>query len=393
MKSFLLLLTLISALAVGTQAQSTAAGAKPSVATGDVQSVTPAKIVLQTKDGPVDVMISEKTEFKRVPPENPVLKAAVASSVGDIAEGDKLMVTGFFADDKRTLPARSVYLMTKSDIAQRHQKESQEWATRGISGKVTKVDQLTKQITVDVRGIANTTSVVLSPKDGAKFLRYAPNSIKFSEAKTSSVLEVQPGDMVRALGDRSADGASFAAEEIVTGAFQTSAGTVKSVDTAKNAVVITDMATKADVTVDLSLATMLKKFPPEMAQRMAQFQGGGMRPGGAPPAAGERPQGAPAANGQTGQAGPGGPGRMGGRGGIDDMLDRFPTISVADLKVGDVIAVSSSKTNTPGHLTAIKLLAGVEPFLAAAAAQQAASGRPQQSQSLNIPGLDSLSFP
>jgi transcription antitermination factor NusG len=63
--------------------------------------------------------------------------------------------------------------------------------------------------------------------------------------------------MVRALGDRSADGASFAAEEIVTGAFQTSAGTVKSVDTAKNAVVITDMATKADVTVDLSLATML----------------------------------------------------------------------------------------------------------------------------------------
>jgi hypothetical protein len=111
-------------------------------------------------------MISEKTEFKRVPPENPVLKAAVASSVGDIAEGDKLMVTGFFAGDKKTLPARSVYLMTKSDIAQRHQKESQEWATRGISGKVTTVAQLTNQITVDVRGIATTTSVVLSPKDG-----------------------------------------------------------------------------------------------------------------------------------------------------------------------------------------------------------------------------------
>ena len=132
MKPFLLLLTVMAALAVGSQAQSTAAGAKPSVAAGDVLSVTPAKIVLQTKNGPVDVMISEKTEFKRVPPENPVLKAAVASSVGDIAEGDKLMVTGFFADDKRTLPARSVYLMTKSDIAQRHQKESQEWATRGI---------------------------------------------------------------------------------------------------------------------------------------------------------------------------------------------------------------------------------------------------------------------
>ncbi|HKX82620.1 MAG TPA: hypothetical protein VJL58_00240, partial [Pyrinomonadaceae bacterium] len=93
---------------------------KPSVASGDVISVSPAKIVLQTKDGAVDVTIGDKTEFKKVPPDNPVLKAAVASSITEIGEGDKLMVTGFFSDDKTTLPARSVYLMTKSDIADRH---------------------------------------------------------------------------------------------------------------------------------------------------------------------------------------------------------------------------------------------------------------------------------
>jgi hypothetical protein len=78
---------------------------------------------------------------------------------------------------------------------------------------------------------------------------------------------------------------------------------------------------------------------------------------------------------------------------VDEMLERFPNITAADLKAGDVIAVSSSKNGTPERIVAIKLLAGVEPFLAAAAAAQAASGRPQSAQSLNIPGLDSLSFP
>jgi hypothetical protein len=374
------------------------AGMKPSVVAGDVVSVESGKIVLQTKDGTLDVTLTEKTEYKRVPPENPVLKAAVASSFADIGVGDKLMVTGIFPEDKKTLPARSVYLITKSDIAQRQAKDSERWAIRGISGRVASVDQMTKQIKIDVRGLANTTSVVLTPKDDAKILRYAPNSVKFSEAKASSVNEIQPGDMLRALGDRSPDGASFAAEEIVTGAFRTVAGTVKAVDVTKNEVVITDAQTKKDITVELGSASVLKKFPAEMAQRMASFQpgqGGGARPGVSPAGSGQgsgqgggRPDGAGAAG--SGQAGPGGGGRgPGGARGIDDMLERFPNITAADLKAGDVIAVSSSKTNTPERITAIKLLAGVEPFLRAAQAQAASGGqRGQGGLSLDIPGLD-----
>ena len=84
-------------------------------------------------------------------------------------------------------------------------------------------------------------------------------------------------------------------------------------------------------------------------------------------------------------------GRGGQRaGGIDDMLERFPTITAADLKAGDVIAVSSSKNHTPDRITAIKVLAGVEPFLKAAQMQAAASGNRQVTQSLNIPGLDGI---
>ncbi|HMJ09597.1 MAG TPA: hypothetical protein VK468_11365, partial [Pyrinomonadaceae bacterium] len=381
-KNILLILFITAAAAIPAFAQGqTAASLKPSVVTGDVASISDAKIVLTTKDGSLDVTLSDKTVYKRVRPEDPAVKSAVTAVHSDIGVGDKLMVTGIFSDDKKVLPARSVYLMTKSDIAQKNQNESEKWKTRGVSGKVTAVDPQTNQITVEVRGLANTSTVVLTPKADAKFLRYAPNSVKFSEAVASSFSDLKAGDMIRALGDKSADGAAFAAEEIVSGAFQTIAGTVKSVDAAKNEVVITNAQTKKDVTIDLSLASVIKKFPEEMATRMAQLQGGGARPAqNGAPAAGSAPAG-------------GGQGRGGGRsGGIDEMLDRFPNITAADLKAGDVIAVSSTKTQNPDRVMAIKMLAGVEPFLKIAQAANSGGqrgGRGSQTDGgFTIPGLD-----
>lgn len=373
----------------------TPAGVKPAVVPGDVVSVDAGKIVLQTKDGSLDVILSEKTQYKRVPPENPVLSAAVASSLSDIGTGDKVVVTGIMPEDKKSLPARTVYLMTKSDISQKHTMESQRWATRGISGRVTSIDQLAKQIKVEVRGLMNTTTVVLTPKDNAVYKRYAPNSVKYSEAANSNLLEIQPGDMLRAVGDRGADGATFTAEEVLTGAFQTVAGTVKSVDAEKNEIVVTDLQSQKDITIELGSASVLKKFPEEFATRMAQFQGGpgaGMRPGAG---GGRRPEGAPQGGGQPrperGQAVAGGGGSGGQRaGGIDEMIERFPNITAADLNVGEMIAVSSSKNHTPDRIKAIKLLAGVEPFVKAAQMQAAASGGRQVTQSLNIPGLDGV---
>lgn len=384
---------------------------RPTILVGDVTSLTQSKIVLQTKDGAVDVMLSGKTEFKRVPPENPVLKAAVASTFQDIAVGDRLAVSGIFSADKKTMPAKSVYLMTKTDIAQKQTKESEQWRTRGVSGKVVSINPQNSQITIEVRGLANSSNVVLTPKENAKFRRYAPDSVRYSEAKMSSVSEIKPGDMLRALGDKSADGAAFTAEEVLTGAFQTVAGTVKTIDAAKGEVVIADFQTKKDVTISVGQSSTLKKFPEEMAQRMAMMQmggaagaGGGLRPAGQGQNAaggGMRPPQTGNSQSETGNQGGQGRGGFGGmrggnQGGIDDMLERFPNITVADLKPGDVIAVSSSKSADTSKITAIKLLAGVEPFLKTAQAT-AGNGGGQRGQggqgSLNIPGLDGVDFP
>jgi hypothetical protein len=380
---------LVLAAATAAHAQSPAGGVKPSVIAGDVVSVDQTKLVLRSKDGDLDAVFAPNSEFKRVPADNPKLSAAVAANIADIGAGDKVVVSGIVSDDKKSIAVRTVYLMTKSDLAAREAAERQKWTTRGISGRVVSADQMTKQVKIEVRGLMGSTTVVLSPKENAKFLRYAPHSVRFSEAVPSSIVDIQVGDMLRAVGDRSPDGMSFAAEEVVTGAFRTLAGTVKSVDAARNEVVITDLATKKDVTIELGTAILLKKFPEEMAQRMAAFQGGGSPGGQGRPAQGP-PAGGAAPGGQAGGPGRGGMGGGAGRGGIDDMLERFPTITVAELKAGDVIAISSSREQASvDRVKAIKLVAGVEPFLKAAQAQAAASGqRGAAGVSLSIPGLE-----
>ncbi|MEO6465731.1 MAG: hypothetical protein ABIP00_09245 [Pyrinomonadaceae bacterium] len=384
---------------------------KPSVVTGDVVSVSESKIVLKTKDGDIEASLSASTEFKRVPPENPILKAAVASQLSDISIGDKLLVTGIFGSDKKVLPARAVYLMSKSDIAQKNAKETERWSTRGISGRVASVNPATNQVTIEVRGLMNTTSVVITPKGDAIYKRYKQDSVKYNEAVESTIGDIKQGDMLRAVGERGAEGTTFAAEEVLTGAFQTVAGTVKSVNTATNEIVVTQAGTNTDVTIAITPNSAVKRFPEEMAQRMAgmgamgggtgQPGPGGIRPAGGSPAAGQAGGQRPAGAAPGGTAGPGGGqgrgiGAGGARGGIDDMFERFPVIAITDLKPGDVVAVSSSKNGSLQKINAIKLLAGVGPFLQAAQMQAAAQGGRARGgaggQTFTIPGLDGFDF-
>ncbi len=390
------ILTILLALSSAVLAQNNLPdlGIQKELAVGIVKSVGNEKIVLETKDGMLDVLIVSATAYKRLPPDNLSLKAATEAKFTDVANGDRVLVTGKVSDDKKSITTKTVYLVKDSDLKAQQDKERQEWTTRGISGRVSATDPLKKEITVEMRGITGTeTNVKVSPKEDAKFRRYASNSVKFQDAVESDFASVQVGDMLRAVGDRSEDQSILSAEQIITGAFVTVAGTVKSIDVEKNEVTITDLKTKEDVTIAVNKDSLLKKFPTEIAERMAGAQmmgnqGGGQGAGGNQARAGgqQRP-----ANGEGRPEGAG-PGRgMGGD--INEMLNRFPTIGVADLKVGDMLAASSPKGNDPKHLTAIKLLAGVEPFLRMAQMSSGRSGgRTSVGGSLTIPGLDGVDF-
>lgn len=67
---------------------------------------------------------------------------------------------------------------------------------------------------------------------------------------------------------------------------------------------------------------------------------------------------------------------MGGGPSIQDMLERLPTITIADVKVGDTIIVSSTKGADPTRLTAISVISGADTLLNMIAARQQASGQP-----------------
>ena len=139
-----------------------------------------------------------------------------------------------------------------------------------------------------------------------------------------------------------------------------------------------DLLTKKPVTVRTNENSMLRRLEPGIAAMLARrLRPDAAGPGGNAPA-GAPPGGAPGAQGGSSggpgggpggfRGGFGGPGGPGGGGNFDlqQVLERMPPLSLADLKKGDAVIVSSSKAAEGSALTAIAFVAGVEPFLAAA---------------------------
>ncbi|HKO97952.1 MAG TPA: hypothetical protein VJU86_13225 [Pyrinomonadaceae bacterium] len=336
-----------------------------------VIDVSAKQLIIKTDAGSlVNVSLSDATVFMRLAPGEKTLTNATKVAFTDVGEGDRVWARGKVAEDRKSVPATALIIMNKVDIAKKQEAERAEWKKRGLLGMITALKPETKEITVSSRSMAGMQSVIIPVSDKVEMRRYAPDSIKFADAKPSVFDELKVGDQVRALGDRSPDGASFKAEKVVTGTFKTVAGAVTAVDPATGEVKINDMQTKQPLTIVVKQDAVLRKFP-------AMGEGGAMmmaRPPGAAPAA----QGAPAGGQAQGPGAQGGGMRMAGGGGmnIQDMLERLPTIAIADVKVGDTIIVSSTKGADPTRLTAISLISGADTLLNMMAARQQQAGGP-----------------
>jgi hypothetical protein len=71
---------------------------------------------------------------------------------------------------------------------------------------------------------------------------------------------------------------------------------------------------------------------------------------------------------------------------LADMLERLPIISINDLKVGDMIIMSSLQGADPSQLTAISLVTGIEPLLTMMAARQQTGGQTGRPQGVDLNG-------
>jgi len=322
--------------------------------------------------GEVAVSLDAKVSFRRVAPGETNLQNATTIAIGDVHPGDRVLARGKAGGAPGSVLANLIVVMAQADIANKQATDRMDWEKRGVTGLVT--ETAPDHVTIRFRTLEGPKLIAVSPAEGAAIRRYAPDSVKFADAKASTFAEIKQGDQVRARGDRSADGTKMSAEEIVSGTFQIIAGLITDVDPTEGVIKINNLQTKKTLTVKLAADSSAKKLPLQLAQAIANRLhgvaddaggrgGAGFAGGRGPGGPGAGGSGARGPGGQEGRGGFGGPGGRGGGGDFQQLFDRAPSIAVADLKSGDAVVVSSTVGAASDKVTAITLFAGVEPIL------------------------------
>ena len=338
---------------------------------GTIQSIHGNSITLKSDAGAeVSILVQDSARLLRSAPGQQDLKDATPITLEDLQIGDRVLVRGKIGDDGRSVMASSVIAMKRTDIAEKHQRELQDWQRRGIGGMVKSVDASAGTVSISALGAAGSTTVVIKTTKDTAIRRYAADSVKFDDAIRSTLDQVKPGDQLRARGAKNADGTEVLADEIVSGNFRNIAGLITAVDTEKNTITVNDLATKKPVVVHVVGESGMHRLPQPIAVRLAMrlkgvpAQSAVATGDGANAAAAPRAQGEMSGHRPGSQAGPG-EGQRTGTPDLQQMLSRLPAMQFAELAKGDAVMIVTTSGSATTNVTAITLLDGVEPILTA----------------------------
>jgi hypothetical protein len=356
--------------------QPTGQTSSPARPVGTIKSISGNTITLTTDAGSdVTVLIQDATKLVRIAPGQKDLKDAAPIQLSDLQPNDRILVRGNLAGDGKSVFALSVIAMKKADIAEKQTREREEWQKHGTGGLVSSVDSAGSTVTVALPAIGEKKNVAIHLSKDTILRRYAPDSVKFDDAKPAPLDQIKPGDQLRARGTRNADGTELAADEIVSGTFRNIAGTISAIDASAGSITVQDLATKKPAIIKITSESQLRKLPLPMAQRIAARlkgnpadatpQSASNAPAAANAAQAPRPAGPP--TGGADANGAGGSGRPGGGGPADlqQAINRMPAATLADLQKGDAVMIVATEGGSNGLPAAITLLAGVEPILQA----------------------------
>ena len=341
----------IGLLTVPAQAQSVAATVRQA---GTVKSTNATSLTLTTAAGQdVTVTVPEAVKVLVVAPGSKDLKSATEGTLSDVTPGDRVLVTGTAGENASTMTAARVILMKAQAIAATHEAEDAAWS-RGGGGIVKSVDAAAGRIVI-ASGLKSVT-VLVTPSTVVR--RYAGDSVRFADAKLSTIASIQPGDQLRVRGTKSSDGSTITADELVTGTFHHYSGLITAIDATAGTVTLKDLATKKMVTVAVTSSSDVRRIPAMLAERVAARMKSGAGAGAARSGAGAGESASGTADGAARE----------GRAGMDlsQMLSRLPTETLAGLKVGEaVMIVATSPTSGSETPAAVTLLVGVEAVLRA----------------------------
>jgi hypothetical protein len=364
----------------------------PSRFVGSITGITANTLTVKTDAGDQHQFdVPAEAVIKRIAPGEKDLTKAETIAFTDLAVGDRVLVKMDVGASAPKPQAAQIIAVKAADLAQKQQKDRDAWQHNGVAGLVKSIDPATGAITLTTGAGVTSKTVAVHTAKSTVLKRYAPGSVRFDQAQPAPIDAIHAGDQLRARGQKNADGSEISAEEVVSGSFRNIAGTITSLDAASSTFVVKDLGTRKPVTIHIAPEVQMRRLPEQMAQMLATRlkggtagapgQGGPPQPAGAsrPPAgapgaerastgAGPGGPGGPGAGGPGGPGGQGGPG-MGQNGGGDpqQMLNRAPAIKLSDLQKGEAVMLVS--TEGANDVTAITLLAGVEPLLEAPAAQ------------------------
>jgi hypothetical protein len=313
-----------------------------------VKTISGSTITMSTDKGSVvTVTVADGAKIYELAAGSTDSKNAKPVQLGDIAVGDRALVTGKSGGASDALTALRVILMKSADIAQMQAGQQADWKVRGIGGIVSSIDSSTGAITIT----SGTSKTIVNTSSKTVFKRFAVDSVKYQDAKPGTIAGIQPKDQIQARGAKSADGTSIQAEEVISGTFEDLSGLLISVDNQTGDVSLKDLATKKLVTVHLTSNSDIRSLPLQMATRFAAQSNGGPRRGGAVP--------------DASGGGNNGPRRSAGTD-LSQMIGHLPTATLADLHKGDaVMIVASQAVPNASIFTAVKVLTGVDPILTA----------------------------
>jgi len=326
---------------------------------GTVTALSGDSLTVKTDAGQsYQVTVPASAVLKRIEPGERDLSKAVTMALTDLAVGDRTLVKVDPDSPAGTSQALQIIAVKSADVAKKQQAEREDWQKRGVGGLVKSVDAAGGLIVLTSGSGSTAKTITVHVGKTTMLKRYAPASVSFELATPAPIDGIHAGDQVRARGTKSADGLSVDAEEVISGTFRNISGVIESVDASGSIVSLKDLTTKKQMTIHITPAAQMRRIPERMAMMLAMRMKGGAGGTGARTAYGGQGQ-AGGFQAGGGQAGGGDPNRM---------LSMLPAIQLADLKKGDAVMLVATDGTT--DVTAITLLAGVEPLLEAPAASQ-----------------------
>jgi hypothetical protein len=312
----------------------------------------------------VTVSTNEKTTYLRLPPGETKLDRAAPITRADVRVGDRVLVPG----GASATPARQLIVTSAAAPGSGAGRESEEAArARRVVGRVLRLDPERREFVVQARTREGVEDVHIMASGNARFMRFAPDSIRPADARQSSFAELKVGDQLRARGERSAsDPTRFTADEVISGTFTRVGGQVSSVDVGRSEVTVRGEQPGETFIITVGRNSSLKRVSAEAAEAFAQRREGRRDERRAANGSNEGAQGGERRREGSGRgAGRDGERPRGGGGGgnIQQILESLPVVTLSELKKGDAVLVTGSTGADASRVTALMLITGDADFL------------------------------